>query len=153
MGKSLKSIRTHGDGCVSVPQEQNDAFPSSSRLCLLLKSRTTFQRREVSALALGTETLAGLTGTSRGGALILAGGGALILAGGGASSPHHLPISSLLQAAQCSGKLFVFHSSMPTAEAPGKLKNRDDKKLVGTDKEKVSGLPGTPASSLSRESV
>lgn len=28
---------------------------------------------------------------------------------------------------------------MPTAEAPGKLKNRDDKKLVGTDKEKVSG--------------
>lgn len=42
---------------------------------------------------------------------------------------------------------------MPTAEAPGKLKNRDDKKLVGTDKEKVSGLPGTPASSLSRESV
>lgn len=29
---------------------------------------------------------------------------------------------------------------MPTAEAPGKLKNRDDKKLVGTDKEKVSGV-------------
>lgn len=28
---------------------------------------------------------------------------------------------------------------MPTAEAPGKLKNRDDKKLVNTDKEKVSG--------------
>lgn len=27
---------------------------------------------------------------------------------------------------------------MPTAEAPGKLKNRDDKKLVNTDKEKVS---------------
>lgn len=29
---------------------------------------------------------------------------------------------------------------MPTAEAPGKLKNRDDKKLVGTDKEKVSNF-------------
>lgn len=27
---------------------------------------------------------------------------------------------------------------MPTAEAPGKLKNRDDKKLINTDKEKVS---------------
>jgi hypothetical protein len=26
---------------------------------------------------------------------------------------------------------------LPTAEAPGKLKNRDDKKLVNTDKEKV----------------
>ncbi len=48
---------------------------------------------------------------------------------------HH----SLLQAAECSGKLFIFHSSMPTAEAPGKLKNRDDKKLVNTEKEKVSG--------------
>lgn len=32
---------------------------------------------------------------------------------------------------------------MPTAEAPGKLKNRDDKKLVNTDKEKVSS-PGKP---------
>lgn len=29
---------------------------------------------------------------------------------------------------------------MPTAEAPGKLKNRDDKKLVNTDKEKVSSF-------------
>lgn len=27
---------------------------------------------------------------------------------------------------------------MPTAEAPGKLKNRDDKKLINTEKEKVS---------------
>lgn len=45
---------------------------------------------------------------------------------------------SILQAAECSGKLFIFHSSMPTAEAPGKLKNRDDKKLVNTEKEKVS---------------
>ncbi|CAL8376438.1 unnamed protein product [Gadus morhua 'NCC'] len=35
------------------------------------------------------------------------------------------------------GKLFIFHASIPTAEAPGKLKNRDDKKLVSTDKEKT----------------
>ncbi|KAM9835406.1 protein transport protein Sec24D isoform X2 [Syngnathus typhle] len=43
--------------------------------------------------------------------------------------------------ADCSGKLFIFHSSMPTAEAPGKLKNRDDKKLVNTDKEKTLFQP------------
>ncbi|KAM5255384.1 protein transport protein Sec24D isoform 2-T2 [Ctenodactylus gundi] len=42
-----------------------------------------------------------------------------------------------LKAAECPGKLFIFHSSLPTAEAPGKLKNRDDKKLVNTDKEKI----------------
>uniref|UniRef100_A0A8C7RFD0 Protein transport protein Sec24C n=1 Tax=Oncorhynchus mykiss TaxID=8022 RepID=A0A8C7RFD0_ONCMY len=41
-----------------------------------------------------------------------------------------------LKAADCAGKLFVFHSTLPIAEAPGKLKNREDKKLVGTDKEK-----------------
>uniref|UniRef100_A0A8C9VGQ0 Protein transport protein Sec24C-like n=1 Tax=Scleropages formosus TaxID=113540 RepID=A0A8C9VGQ0_SCLFO len=41
-----------------------------------------------------------------------------------------------LKAADCAGKLFVFHSSLPIAEAPGKLKNREDKKLIGTDKEK-----------------
>ncbi|KAL2079428.1 hypothetical protein ACEWY4_025172 [Coilia grayii] len=46
-----------------------------------------------------------------------------------------------LKAAECSGKLFLFHSSMPTAEAPGKLKNRDDKKLVNTDKEKTLFQP------------
>ncbi|XP_017269960.1 protein transport protein Sec24D [Kryptolebias marmoratus] len=45
------------------------------------------------------------------------------------------------KAAECSGKLFIFHSSMPTAEAPGKLKNRDDKKLVNTDKEKILFQP------------
>lgn len=32
----------------------------------------------------------------------------------------------------------MFHTSLPIAEAPGKLKNREDKKLIGTDKEKVS---------------
>ncbi|KFP52396.1 Protein transport protein Sec24D, partial [Cathartes aura] len=42
-----------------------------------------------------------------------------------------------LKAAECAGKLFLFHSSLPTAEAPGKLRNRDDKKLLNTDKEKV----------------
>ncbi|XP_069561249.1 protein transport protein Sec24D [Brachyistius frenatus] len=45
------------------------------------------------------------------------------------------------KAAECSGKLFIFHSSIPTAEAPGKLKNRDDKKLVNTDKEKTLFQP------------
>lgn len=42
-----------------------------------------------------------------------------------------------MQAADCPGKLLIFHSSLPTAEAPGKLRNRDDKKLINTDKEKV----------------
>lgn len=51
-----------------------------------------------------------------------------------------LALLSLPQAAECSGKLFIFHSSMPMAEAPGKLKNRDDKKLVNTEKEKVRTL-------------
>lgn len=32
----------------------------------------------------------------------------------------------------------MFHTSLPIAEAPGKLKNREDKKLIGTDKEKVN---------------
>ncbi|XP_026206662.1 protein transport protein Sec24C isoform X2 [Anabas testudineus] len=41
-----------------------------------------------------------------------------------------------LKAADCAGKLFVFHTSLPITEAPGKLKNREDKKLIGTDKEK-----------------
>lgn len=46
-----------------------------------------------------------------------------------------------LKAAECAGKLFVFHSSLPTAEAPGKLKNRDDRRLINTDKEKTLFLP------------
>uniref|UniRef100_A0A8C5NHM0 SEC24 homolog D, COPII coat complex component n=1 Tax=Gouania willdenowi TaxID=441366 RepID=A0A8C5NHM0_GOUWI len=45
------------------------------------------------------------------------------------------------KAAECSGKLFIFHSSMPTADAPGRLKNRDDKKLVNTEKEKTLFQP------------
>lgn len=53
----------------------------------------------------------------------------------------------LFQAADCAGKLFVFHTSLPIAEAPGKLKNREDKKLIGTDKEKVGGGAGAWAPS------
>ncbi|KAF5906409.1 protein transport protein Sec24C isoform X1, partial [Clarias magur] len=46
-----------------------------------------------------------------------------------------------LKAADCAGKLFIFHTSLPIAEAPGKLKNREDRKLVGTDKEKTLFQP------------
>lgn len=46
-----------------------------------------------------------------------------------------------LKASECVGKLFVFHSSLPTADAPGKLKARDDRKLLGTDKEKTVLTP------------
>ena len=42
-----------------------------------------------------------------------------------------------LKASGRNGRLFVFHSSLPTAQAPGLLKNRVDTKLLGTDKEKV----------------
>ncbi|XP_070608180.1 protein transport protein Sec24C isoform X2 [Erythrolamprus reginae] len=48
-----------------------------------------------------------------------------------------------LKAADCAGKLFIFHTSLPIAEAPGKLKNRDDKKLMNTDKEKTLFQPQT----------
>ncbi|XP_058447296.1 protein transport protein Sec24C [Malaya genurostris] len=46
-----------------------------------------------------------------------------------------------LKASESAGKLYVFHSSLPTAEAPGKLKSRDDRKLLGTDKEKTVLTP------------
>ncbi|EDL01499.1 SEC24 related gene family, member C (S. cerevisiae), isoform CRA_b, partial [Mus musculus] len=48
-----------------------------------------------------------------------------------------------LKAAECAGKLFLFHTSLPIAEAPGKLKNRDDRKLINTDKEKTLFQPQT----------
>lgn len=48
-----------------------------------------------------------------------------------------------LKAADCAGKLFIFHTSLPIAEAPGKLKNRDDRKLINTDKEKTLFQPQT----------
>uniref|UniRef100_A0AAX7VFB4 SEC24 homolog C, COPII coat complex component n=1 Tax=Astatotilapia calliptera TaxID=8154 RepID=A0AAX7VFB4_ASTCA len=59
-----------------------------------------------------------------------------------------------LKAADCAGKLFVFHTSLPIAEAPGKLKNREDKKLIGTDKEKSLFQPQVGFySSLAKECV
>ena len=42
-----------------------------------------------------------------------------------------------LRSAGRAGKLFIFHSSLPSSEAPGKLKSRDDRNLLGTEKEKV----------------
>ncbi|KAI1724885.1 sec23/Sec24 trunk domain-containing protein [Ditylenchus destructor] len=41
------------------------------------------------------------------------------------------------------GKLFIFHTSLPTLEAPGQLKNREDRKLLGSDKEKTVLSPAT----------
>lgn len=46
-----------------------------------------------------------------------------------------------LKASNCAGKLLVFNSSLPIAEAPGRLKNRDDRKLLGTEKEKTVLVP------------
>ncbi|XP_075216989.1 COPII coat complex component secretory 24CD isoform X2 [Lycorma delicatula] len=48
-----------------------------------------------------------------------------------------------LKASECAGKLLIFHSSLPIAEAPGKLKNRDDRKMLATDKEKTVLGPQT----------
>nr|XP_004049649.1 protein transport protein Sec24C isoform X3 [Gorilla gorilla gorilla] len=59
-----------------------------------------------------------------------------------------------LKAAECAGKLFLFHTSLPIAEAPGKLKNRDDRKLISTDKEKTLFQPQTGAyQTLAKECV
>ncbi|XP_011635286.1 protein transport protein Sec24C [Pogonomyrmex barbatus] len=59
-----------------------------------------------------------------------------------------------LKASECSGKLLVFHSSLPIAEAPGKLKNRDDRKVLGTDKEKTVLVPQNNAyNNLGQECV
>ncbi|XP_067857318.1 protein transport protein Sec24C-like [Heptranchias perlo] len=46
-----------------------------------------------------------------------------------------------LKAAECSGKLFVFHMSLPTADAPGQLRDRDDTSLIDTKKEKILFQP------------
>lgn len=47
-----------------------------------------------------------------------------------------------LKANNANGKLFMFHSSgLPTAEAPGKLKPHEDKKLLGTNKEHLLWCP------------
>lgn len=47
------------------------------------------------------------------------------------------------KAAGMAGKLVVFHHNLPVAEAPGKLKNRDDRKCLGTEKEKTVLTPQT----------
>merc|ERR550519_776075 len=47
------------------------------------------------------------------------------------------------KAANMSGKLVVFHHNLPVAAAPGQLKNRDDRKCLGTDKEKTVLAPQT----------
>ncbi|XP_070518419.1 protein transport protein Sec24C isoform X2 [Cardiocondyla obscurior] len=59
-----------------------------------------------------------------------------------------------LKAAERPGKLLIFHSSLPIAEAPGKLKNRDDRKVLGTDKEKTVLVPQNNAyNNLGQECV
>ena len=47
------------------------------------------------------------------------------------------------KAAGMSGKLVVFHHNLPVMVAPGQLKNRDDRKCLGTDKEKQVLAPQT----------
>ena len=47
------------------------------------------------------------------------------------------------KAAGMAGKLVVFHHNLPVAAAPGLLKNRDDRKCLGTDKEKQVLSPQT----------
>lgn len=37
-----------------------------------------------------------------------------------------------LKSSECAGKLLVFHSTLPLTGAPGQLKNRDDRILLGT---------------------
>ncbi|OQV24771.1 Protein transport protein Sec24C [Hypsibius exemplaris] len=49
-----------------------------------------------------------------------------------------------LEAAGCPGKIFVFNFSLPVLDAPGKLKNRDNRELLGTDKEKTLLRPQVP---------
>ncbi|KAL0280938.1 UNVERIFIED_CONTAM: hypothetical protein PYX00_002086 [Menopon gallinae] len=59
-----------------------------------------------------------------------------------------------LKASGCAGKLLVFHSSLPIGEAPGKLKNRDDRKLLNTDKEKqVLGPQNNSYNNLGQQCV
>ncbi|GFS28471.1 protein transport protein Sec24D [Nephila pilipes] len=48
-----------------------------------------------------------------------------------------------LKNANCSGKLLIFHSTIPNADAPGKLPHREGQKLLGTDKQKIALAPQT----------
>merc|ERR1719391_1422014 len=45
------------------------------------------------------------------------------------------------KAAGMAGKLIVFHHNLPVAPAPGKLKNRDDRKVLGQESEKTVLTP------------
>lgn len=59
-----------------------------------------------------------------------------------------------IKASECAGKLLVFHSSLPVADAPGKLQNREDRKLLGTEKEKtVLGPQNNAYNNLGQECV
>lgn len=49
-----------------------------------------------------------------------------------------------LKAANRPGKIIMFHSSLPVAPGPGQLKNREDKKLLNTDKEATLLVPADP---------
>uniref|UniRef100_A0A1I7T524 Protein transport protein Sec24C n=1 Tax=Caenorhabditis tropicalis TaxID=1561998 RepID=A0A1I7T524_9PELO len=46
-----------------------------------------------------------------------------------------------LKCADRAGKLLVFTTVLPTYEAPGKLKTKNDRSLLGTDKEKTALVP------------
>lgn len=59
-----------------------------------------------------------------------------------------------LKANDTTGKLLVFNSSLPIFDAPGKLANRDDRKMLGTDKEKTVLIPqNTLYNNLAQECV
>ncbi|XP_065891062.1 protein transport protein Sec24D-like isoform X2 [Dysidea avara] len=59
-----------------------------------------------------------------------------------------------LKAAGRPGKLFVFHSSLSTGSLPGALKNREDTKVFGSDKEKSLLAPqGNYYTKLAEECV
>lgn len=66
-------------------------------------------------------------------------------------------IQAAVQALKSSGragKLFAFHSALPSGEAPGKLKARDNRELIGKDKEKVLFTPfGSAYETLAKECV
>lgn len=50
-----------------------------------------------------------------------------------------------LKASECTGNLYVFPSALPTAEAPGKLRAREDRSALGTEREKTILSPQTMA--------
>uniref|UniRef100_A0A8D9ENZ4 Protein transport protein Sec24C n=2 Tax=Cacopsylla melanoneura TaxID=428564 RepID=A0A8D9ENZ4_9HEMI len=59
-----------------------------------------------------------------------------------------------LKANNTTGKLLVFNSSLPIYDAPGKLANREDRKMLGTDKEKTVLTPANQAyNNLGQECV